>query len=116
MLSKSKKILSSIFTEVQNVYMQHKPYASTLADLAFKSRLPLPDFPCTKDSVSIKPAQLIVFIVGGATFEEAKDLAVTYNTDKDNVVLGGSSVLNSKTFIADMMTVESQMQAFEVEP
>ena len=49
-----------------------------------------------------KPSKMIVFIVGGATYEEAKELSVTYNTDESKVILGGTTVHNSKTFIADV--------------
>jgi vacuolar protein sorting-associated protein 45 len=122
MLSKSKKIFSSMFTEIQNVYMQHKPYASIIVDAAFKAKLPAADFPSVaKDAnLAAKPTNVIVFVIGGATFEEAADLSTTYNGEKDCVILGGSTVQNSKSFIADIMSIQtlsgqSGIQAFEIE-
>lgn len=122
MLSKSKKIFSSMFTEIQNVYMQHKPYVSGIVDSAFKSKLSAVDFPSPSKDTNLlaKPSNVIAFVIGGATFEEAADLSTTYNADRDCVVLGGSSVHNSKSFIADLMSMQtlnpqSQVQSFEIE-
>ena len=100
--------------------MQHKPYVSTVVDNAFKSKLSSVDFPSTTKDGTAKPTNVIVFIVGGATYEEAADLSVTYNSDKDVVILGGSTVQNSKSFIADIMSIsqlggQPVMHAFEVE-
>ena len=109
MLSKSKKIFSSMFTEIQNVYMQHKPYVSGIVESVFKGKLSSVDFPSTikgQDSLSsTKPVNVIVFIIGGATFEEATDLSTSYNGERDCVILGGTSVQNSKSFIADIMSI-----------
>jgi hypothetical protein len=94
MLSKSKKIFSNMFTEIQNVYMQHKPYVSMIVDSAFKAKLPVSDFPTVSKEANLaaKPANVIAFVIGGATFEEAADLSTTYNGDRDCVILGGSTV------------------------
>ena len=57
----------------QNVFLQHKPYVTQPFD--FKV-----------------PAQrVIVFIVGGATYVEARELE-----SLKNVILGSTSLLNSK--------------------
>jgi len=47
MLAKSKKIFSSMFAEIENVYMQHKPWISTVVDNALKGKLSAVDFPST---------------------------------------------------------------------
>jgi vacuolar protein sorting-associated protein 45 len=121
MLSKSKKIFSSIFTEIHNVYMQHKPYVSGIVDSAFKCKLSAVDFPSPSKEINLlsKPTNLIAFIVGGATFEEATDLSTCYNQERDTVILGGSCVQNSKSFIADLMSIQQLVQpamhSFEIE-
>jgi len=72
-----------MFMEIPNVnvYMQHKPYTSTVVDSIFKAKLSAVDFPSTaKDAnMQLKPSNVIVFVVGGATFEETADLSTTYN-------------------------------------
>ena len=83
MLSKSKKIFTSMFSEIPNVnvYMQHKPFISTVVDNVMKAKLSAMDYPSTaKDAnTQLKPTNVIVFIVGGATYEETADLSTTYN-------------------------------------
>jgi vacuolar protein sorting-associated protein 45 len=87
--------------------MQHKPYVSMIVDAAFKAKLAAADFPIVSKDANLgtKPSNVIVFVIGGATFEEAADLSTTYNGDKDCVILGGSTVQNSKSFIADIMSM-----------
>lgn len=47
-----------------------------------------------------KPQDIIIFMVGGTTYEEAKLIAqVNASTPGVRVVLGGTSVLNSKVFM-----------------
>ena len=48
-------------------------------------------------------------MVGGATYEEAKNLATTYNRPQEEsgvghirVLLGGTSIQNSKSFLSDL--------------
>ena len=43
----------------------------------------------------VKPTEIIIFIVGGATFEEAKAVA-ELNKKGYNIILGGTNVINSK--------------------
>lgn len=47
-----------------------------------------------------KPQDIIVFIIGGATYEEAKSIAqINASTPGVRVVLGGTGVLNSSMFL-----------------
>jgi len=47
-----------------------------------------------------KPQDIIVFVVGGATYEEAKTVAqINASTPGVRVVLGGTTVLNSSGFL-----------------
>ena len=45
---------------------------------------------------------MIVFVVGGATFQEARELSTTYNTESDTVILGGTYMHNSRSFLAEV--------------
>lgn len=91
--------------------MQHKPYASSIVDSAIKGKLLAADFPSTvkgQDApTATKPTNVIAFIIGGATFEEAADLSTTHNSERDCVILGGTSIHNSKSFIADIMSIQT---------
>jgi len=54
------------------------------------------------------PERLIVFIVGGVTFEESKEVSMTYNVpgNSNKVILGGTSIVNSESFLADVSTLK----------
>ncbi|GAB7343777.1 hypothetical protein MBLNU457_1751t1 [Dothideomycetes sp. NU457] len=90
---------------VENVYTQHSPrLESTLQDL-IKGRLRDTQFPfvegggVTKD----KPQDIIVFMIGGATYEEAKMVSqINAGTPGVRIVLGGTSVHNSSTFLDEV--------------
>jgi hypothetical protein len=46
---------------------------------------------------------VIVFVVGGATYEEAKEIASAFNNGEGvRVILGGNYIHNSKSFMADI--------------
>lgn len=90
---------------VENVYTQHSPLLeSTLQDLV-KGRLKEQQYPFVDGggSTKDKPQDIIVFIVGGATYEEAKMIAgINASTPGVRVVLGGTSVHNAATFLEDV--------------
>lgn len=54
-----------------------------------------------------KPSQMIVFVVGGATFQEARELSTAYNTQADNVLIGGTYMHNSRSFIAEISQIKN---------
>ena len=62
---------------------------------------------------------MIVFIVGGTTYEEAKEIAVTFNGSENKVMLGGTYIHNSKSFMADISQIQiikgTEMLNFEIE-
>lgn len=97
---------------VDNVYTQHSPrLENTLQDL-IKGRLSSNAFPFvegggqTKD----KPQDIVVFIIGGATYEEAKMVAqVNASSPGVRVVLGGTGVHNSTSFLEE---VEEAVEAW----
>lgn len=90
---------------VENVYTQHSPLLeSTLQDLV-KGRLKEQQFPFVEGGGSTrdKPQDIVVFIVGGATYEEAKMIAgINASTPGVRVVLGGTSIHNSTTLLEEL--------------
>ncbi|KAK6534712.1 vacuolar protein sorting-associated protein 45 [Arthrobotrys megalospora] len=87
---------------VENIYTQHTPRMGQTLGGLIKGRLSLQSYPfmegggTTKD----KPQDIIVFMVGGATYEEARLIAqVNASTPGVRIVLGGTSMLNSDSFI-----------------
>jgi len=95
---------------VENVYTQHTPLLeSTLQDLV-KGRLKEQQYPFVEGGGSTrdKPQDIVVFIVGGATYEEAKMIAgINATTPGVRVVLGGTSIHNSATFLDEVQDAVS---------
>ncbi|KAK6541634.1 vacuolar protein sorting-associated protein 45 [Orbilia ellipsospora] len=87
---------------VENIYTQHTPRMGQTIGSLIKGRLSLQSYPfleggpTTKD----KPQDVIIFMIGGATYEEARLIAqVNASTPGVRIVLGGTSMLNSQMFI-----------------
>lgn len=90
---------------VENVYTQHSPHLEQILNNLFKGRLRDTTHPfvegggTTKD----KPQDIIVFMVGGTTYEEAKLVAqINVSTPGIRVVLGGTTVQNSSSFLEEI--------------
>ena len=90
---------------VENVYTQHSPLLESTLQNLIKGKLRDQQYPfvegggTTKD----KPQDVIVFIVGGATYEEAKMVAgMNASTPGVRVVLGGTSIHNASTFLEEV--------------
>jgi tRNA uridine 5-carboxymethylaminomethyl modification enzyme len=103
---------------VENVYTQHTTLLeSTLQDL-IKGRLREQQYPFVEGGGSTrdKPQDVLVFIVGGATYEEAKMVAgINATTPGVRVVLGGTSVHNAVTFFEEVSeTVNSWPNATNI--
>lgn len=83
-------------------------------DLLIKARLKDTDYPFVDGSAQFtreRPQDIIVFICGGTTFEEARYIAqLNASTPGVRIVLGGNNVHNSKTFLQQVQQVgESYM-------
>lgn len=91
---------------VENVYTQHSPRLElTLQDL-IKGRLKEGLYPFVEGGGSTrdKPQDIIVFIVGGTTYEEARVVAqINASSPGVRVVLGGTTVHNSATFLEEVV-------------
>ncbi|MCJ1368033.1 vacuolar protein sorting-associated protein 45 [Acarospora aff. strigata] len=90
---------------VENVYTQHSPRLEVTLQNLIKGRLREQQYPFVDNGGTTrdKPQDIVVFIVGGVTYEEAKMVAqVNASSPGVRVVLGGTSVHNSTTFLEEM--------------
>ncbi|XP_033749827.1 LOW QUALITY PROTEIN: vacuolar protein sorting-associated protein 45-like [Pecten maximus] len=89
---------------VENVYTQHKPLMYSIIDQLIKGKLKEGAYPYLgTGQLRDKPQDIVVFMIGGATYEEA--LAVhTLNRSSPGVriVLGGTTVHNFKSFLDEI--------------
>jgi vacuolar protein sorting-associated protein 45 len=90
---------------VENVYTQHSPLLETTLQNLIKGKLRDQQYPfvdgggTTRD----KPQDIVVFMVGGATYEEAKTVAgINASSPGVRVVLGGTTIHNAATFLEEV--------------
>ena len=86
--------------------MAHKPALCQTVTNALQGKLTTQKFPTLQPfDFRDRPDSLIVFMVGGATYQEARELAVTYNGNADKVIYGGTYMHNSRSFLAEISQV-----------
>ncbi|KAF3445556.1 hypothetical protein FNV43_RR10732 [Rhamnella rubrinervis] len=89
---------------VENVYTQHQPLLFQTMESIIKGRLKDVDYPYVGNHFQQgRPQDVIIFIVGGTTYEESRSVALQ-NASNSGIrfILGGSVVLNSKRFLKDL--------------
>mmetsp|Transcript_23742 Transcript_23742/g.67091 ORF Transcript_23742/g.67091 Transcript_23742/m.67091 type:complete len:598 (+) Transcript_23742:372-2165(+) len=112
LMSKMTKSFMTSVQGVQNVYSQHIPLLmETLAHIQ-KGKLRKDTHPFVRGSVAYQtaspevviPQEILVFMVGGVTYEEGTKIAEfnQANKGKMQVILGGSTVHNSTSFLDEL--------------
>lgn len=110
------QIMSTItrgLQSVENVYTQHKTEVSKVADELMRGKLKEQRYPIidsARAAVRETIPRAVIFIIGGATFEEARDInEINKSLDGGrNVILGGTTILNSRAFLADVAQLNAQ--------
>ncbi|KAI9934131.1 vacuolar protein sorting-associated protein 45 [Aspergillus wentii] len=95
---------------VENVYTQHSPRLEVTLQNLIKGKLKELQYPFLEGGGHIrdKPQDIIIFMVGGVTYEEAKMVAqVNASSPGVRVVLGSTSIHNSTTFLEEVDDVVS---------
>ena len=90
---------------VENVYTQHSPRLEVTLQNLIKGKLREQQYPFVEGAGTTrdKPQDIVVFIIGGATYEEAKMAAqVNASSPGVRVVLGGTNMQNSTTFLEEV--------------
>ncbi|KAL4899711.1 hypothetical protein BDW74DRAFT_163181 [Aspergillus multicolor] len=90
---------------VENVYTQHSPRLEATLQNLIKGRLKELQYPFLEGGGHIrdKPQDIIIFMVGGTTYEEAKMVTqVNASSPGIRVVLASTSVHNSKSFLEEV--------------
>jgi hypothetical protein len=90
---------------VDNVYTQHSPRLEVTLQELIKGRLREGQYPFVEGGGSTrdKPQDIVVFMIGGVTYEEAKLIAtINASVPGIRVVLGGTTVHNSTSFLEEV--------------
>lgn len=112
-LAQARSTITRGLRDVENVYTQHKSLIASIADQLMKGKLDEAAYP-TIDSARHSPSardavpQAVIFFVGGATLEEARDINELNKTLGGNrsIILGGTTIHNSRSFLADVAQVD----------
>ena len=108
----TKSFMTSV-QGVQNVYAQHVPVLLDTIQSITKGKLRRDSHPFVPGSIktapgvppeSLIPDEIVVFIVGGVTYEEGTKINEFNQTNrgKIQVVLGGSTIHNSTSFLEEL--------------
>nr|CAB3267643.1 vacuolar protein sorting-associated protein 45-like [Phallusia mammillata] len=91
---------------VENVYTQHVPKIKDTIEELLKGRLRESDYPYAGSSImSERPSDVIVFIVGGTTYEEVACVdSINSSNSGVRIILGGTTIHNGLSFIDEFMT------------
>jgi len=92
---------------VQNIYTEHKPWLQTILDLIFTNKLDKSEYPFVHGSaVKDPPQDVIIFFVGGITYEETLTVhTINARPQAQKVTLGGTRLHNSKSFLKDVLSI-----------
>jgi hypothetical protein len=107
--------VSTITREDQNVYTQHVPPLISAVDSLTKGKLPADAYPAISiaqaPSMEQPAREIIVFVVGGSTYEEACHLEryCRHLGSGVSVVLGGTTVHNARSLIGELQTVRKHL-------
>ncbi|KAH7643781.1 vacuolar protein sorting-associated protein 45 [Dermatophagoides farinae] len=99
----TKKVIKG-FKGVENIYTQHTPVIKELVEDLNRCRLRETVYPFLGSvQQRERPQEIIIFIIGGITYEES---LIVYNLNRQlqgtKILLGGSMVHNSKSFLDEV--------------
>ena len=99
--SLTKKMIKGL-KGVENIYTQHSPMVTEVVQEVSRGRLRAAHFPYLGTvQLNEKPREVIVFQVGGTTYEEVLALR-SLQLPGTQVLLGASCVHNSSSFLAEV--------------
>lgn len=104
-LSATRNRIQKGLKGVENVYTQHSPVFMATLESLIRGKLSITQYPVLDNASAPrdKPQDIIVFMVGGATYEEAKVVAqINASTPGIRVVLGGTSMVNSEDLLNEV--------------
>ncbi len=110
-LGKMSTFIGSSVRGIENVFARHRPLLAEVLDAASKGKLKTKDYPTldndTGSQPQPKPDVVYVFVLGGTTYEESFTVHQINTNARDyanmKVLLGGSTVHNSKSYIDDLL-------------
>ncbi|KAJ3919621.1 Sec1 family-domain-containing protein [Lentinula edodes] len=131
LLAKGRSALKGL-KGVENVYTQHTPHLSQTLENIFKGRLRDTSYPFLQNpgaNASLqRPQDIIIFMIGGTTYEEAKTIAQINQQQSAassngglssagaRLLLGGTCVHNSTSYLEMIRTAAEHFPVSVYEP
>ncbi|KAJ4491534.1 Sec1 family-domain-containing protein [Lentinula edodes] len=131
LLAKGRSALKGL-KGVENVYTQHTPHLSQTLENIFKGRLRDTSYPFLENpgaNASLqRPQDIIIFMIGGTTYEEAKTIAQINQQQSAassngglssagaRILLGGTCVHNSTSYLEMIRTAAEHFPVSVYEP
>jgi vacuolar protein sorting-associated protein 45 len=82
---------------VENIYTQHTPHLVTTLQLLMKGKLKDQLFPFLEGNTRDKPQDVIIFMIGGVTYAEARAVnQLNTSNSGTRFILGGTDIHNTK--------------------
>ncbi|OLY78964.1 Vacuolar protein sorting-associated protein 45 [Smittium mucronatum] len=112
--SRGKSVIKRGLKGIDNVYTQHTPFyidnmVKLIKETKNNSKIEslFPALPGTKNNrIGISKRLLVIFFVGGVTYAEQNDISkIQAQVGKElgvQIVIGGTNIINSKTFIQNL--------------
>lgn len=107
----TKKFLKGL-KGVENIYTQHSPLLRDLLEQLIKGKLREGSFPYLgTGQLRDRPQDIIVFMIGGTTYEEALAIdSINRSMPGVKVVLGGTTVHNSQSFLDEIRAATQNLR------
>ncbi|ELR14005.1 vacuolar protein sortingassociated protein 45, putative [Acanthamoeba castellanii str. Neff] len=91
---------------VDNIYTEHSPMIRNILQQVLEGSLPEDDYPFVSGAPSReRPQEIFVFVMGGATYEEALAVHQLAGETNARILLGASTIHNSGSFIDELLRV-----------
>ena len=111
--SKGKKFILNAFGQgSENAFMQHTSYLNGIVERMIRGKNKdneLVNINYNSGNFEQKFNNIIIFVFGGITFEEVRDLTLLGKQLGINIICGGTNVINSKSFLAEMSMIKEKM-------
>lgn len=100
---------------MENIYTQHVPYFVKLLENLAKGRLRPDQLPFIDNRMRDRPQDIILFFVGGVTYEEARFVAQLNEENKAmRILLGGTTMINSRMYGARFLDARDAIRLAHV--
>ncbi|XP_054711867.1 vacuolar protein sorting-associated protein 45-like isoform X2 [Uloborus diversus] len=93
---------------VENIYTQHTPLLKEILDDIMKNKLKEMAYPYLSGTqLRERPQDVIVFIIGGVTYEESLNIhLINKQASGMRIVLGGTTIHNFNSFLKEVKSAE----------